>query len=135
MRTKHCLLAVAIATSLALVCVSGCHGKQRFDTGHVEQSFRNAPDPERTDVENGLAAIKAGDYSAAVALLDKVTQSQRLTPPQKESLRDLLIQLNQSPGTNPANASNSSPSGGAVDAQGATKATGDSKDRVNRSPE
>ena len=95
MNTKYWSIATALAAGLALSCTLGCHGRQSVDIARVEQSFQNAPDTERIEIDQALAAIKAGDLAAALESLNKVTQSARLTPAQLETLRDLITQLQQ----------------------------------------
>jgi len=95
MNTKHWWIAMAWVAGLTLSCTLGCHSRQSVDIARVEQSFQNAPDTERTEIDQALAAIKAGDHAAALESLNKVTQSARLTPAQLETLRDLIVQLQQ----------------------------------------
>jgi Tfp pilus assembly protein PilF len=90
---KRLGFTLMVITAVALVGAVGCGQNRAVDTDRVEQSFQNAPDDDREAVRKAIAAVKAGDYAGALAAVEKVPDSPKLTPAQQESLRDLMIQL------------------------------------------
>lgn len=87
------MILLMAALGLGFGVGSGCSGSNRPDTGLFEQAFVRAADPERSDVARALQAIQAGDDTAALAALDRLTNSARLTPAQRESLAGLRTEL------------------------------------------
>ncbi|NLH75130.1 MAG: hypothetical protein GX456_18950 [Verrucomicrobia bacterium] len=95
MNVKVALILLAGLTGLILGASAGCKGRAEIETGQVEHSFQNAADVERSLIQQALSEIRANNYPAVLESLNKLAQSPRLTPTQQESLRDLMLQLEE----------------------------------------
>ncbi|MDH7503749.1 MAG: hypothetical protein QHJ82_13685 [Verrucomicrobiota bacterium] len=116
MNVKGTLILLASVTGLLLCSSSGCKSRTEIETGQVEHSFQNAADVERSLIQQALSEIRTKNYPSALESLNKLAQSPRLTPAQQESLRDLVLQVEEklresgtsqtgvNPGISPTNA-------------------------------
>lgn len=95
MNVKALMILLAGVTGLILSSGSGCKSRAEIETGQVEHSFQNAADTERSLIQQALSAIRTRNYSSALESLNKLAQSPRLTPTQQESLRDLILQVEE----------------------------------------
>lgn len=89
--TKHALIITAI-TAAAFV---GCGKKDSVDTSKLEQSFQSAEPTAKQSIEKAVTAVKAGDYSGAMASLQKAAAKARLTPEQEQAIKDVMEQIGQ----------------------------------------
>jgi len=81
---------------LACVGVSlmiGCAKKSEVDTAKLESSFASAEPANKTEVDKAVSSIKAGDYSSALASLQKVAAQAKLTPEQQQAVKDVMAQV------------------------------------------
>jgi hypothetical protein len=89
-------LNLSIIAGLAAFGLTGCSktesGDATIDTAKVQSAFATASAVDKAEVETAIAAIKAGDYTSAVAALQQAAASVNLTPEQQQSLKDLLAQ-------------------------------------------
>ena len=78
----------------ALFGLAGCSKSGgSIDTSRVQSAFQNAPPVDKAEVQNAIAAVKARDYSTAMASLQKVVTSANITPEQKSAVQDLVNQV------------------------------------------
>jgi septation ring formation regulator EzrA len=71
----------------------GCGKKSGPDTGRLETSFQSAEPAVKSDVDKAVTAIRAGNYSQAMADLQRVASRAKLTPDQQQAINDVLAQL------------------------------------------
>ena len=83
-------MALAMAAGLVF---AGCGKKEGLDTSKVEKSFSAAEPAAKAEVEKIVAAVKSSDYAGAVASLQKLASNAKITPDQKQTLNDLLAQV------------------------------------------
>lgn len=95
MNVKVLIILLAGITGLLLSSSSGCKSRAEIETGQLEHSFQNAADVERSLIQQALSAIRTKNYPSALELLNKLARSPRLTPTQQESLRDLILQVEE----------------------------------------
>jgi hypothetical protein len=98
---------LATVTGIALLGTAGCSKEntstpnttgsaatsKSIDTSRVQTAFQTAPPTDKSEVQSAVDAIKTGNYSAALAPLQKVASSLNLTPEQKSAVQDLIVQL------------------------------------------
>ncbi|KAB2675102.1 MAG: hypothetical protein DVB31_00995 [Verrucomicrobia bacterium] len=90
MKRTTLLAALLAALSLGL---AACSKEGAVDTSKVESSFAAADAPAKSEVAKVVDSVKAGDYAGATASLQKLASNAKLTPEQKQSLSDLLAQV------------------------------------------
>ena len=78
---------------LAGLVTAGCSKKATVDTTPVEKSFQSAEPTTKSAADKAVASIKAGDYSSAMADLQKLASNVKLTPEQKQAIQDVLGQV------------------------------------------
>lgn len=78
---------------LMAVATAGCAKKNNVDTGKLESSFRAAEPAAKSDADKAVAAVKAGNYSEALADLQRLASKAKLTPEQQEAVKDLIAQV------------------------------------------
>ena len=81
------LLVGSLLLAMPLV---GCGKKGSVDTSGLESSFKSAEPTTRSDVHKAAADIKAGDYSEALAKLQRVATKAKLTPEQQRAIKDTM---------------------------------------------
>ncbi|MCX7886180.1 MAG: hypothetical protein N3B01_02840 [Verrucomicrobiae bacterium] len=89
MKSLPLMVAVVAAGALLLF---GCR-KSGVDTGKLESSFRSAEAAAKKDVDAAVAAIKAGNYTEALAKLQAAAAHAKLTPEQQRAIQDVVEQL------------------------------------------
>jgi len=77
---------------IAITLAVGC-SKEGVDTAGVEKAFSSADAGLKSSADKVIAAVKSGDYAGATAELKKLAAEVKLTPEQKQSLQDLLAQV------------------------------------------
>lgn len=88
---KTILFALVAGVALTLC---GCSKTESgLDTTKVQAAFSTVPQADQAELQAALTALKAGDYSGALASLQKAAASVKLTPEQKTALEDLLAQV------------------------------------------
>ena len=90
MRITGWILGAMAAASLLLV---GCSKKGNVDTSPIEKSFASAEPSIKTASEKAVSAVKAADYSGALAELQKLGSQPKLTPEQQQAVKDVLGQI------------------------------------------
>jgi hypothetical protein len=96
MRTnlKACLrkklpLPLLLAAGLMVWGAAGCTNRE-VDTAKLQSAFQTADQGIRTEVDQGIADIKAGNYSAASDVLQHVAFAGKLTKEQRLILQDSM---------------------------------------------
>ena len=72
--------------------MTGCSGSG-VDTSKVQSAFSSAPAVDKADVDAAVSAVKAGNYSGALASLQKAAANAKLTADQKAAIQDLISQI------------------------------------------
>lgn len=87
------LWILVVLASLVLVG-PGCSRSPKVHTGVLEQAFQSAGEREADLERNAMKALRAGNGTEALSNLNEITLSGgRLTPTQRESLRDVILEL------------------------------------------
>ena len=90
-------LTLTVIAGLGVLGLTGCtkseSGGATIDTAKLQSTFDSASAVDKAEVEKAIAAVKSGDYASAVTALKKAAASVNLTPEQKQSLQDLLTQV------------------------------------------
>lgn len=90
---RKVIVSLATLLGITLLAVTGCSKPQGVDTAKAESAFQSASGSEKSNFDQAVSAAKAGDYAGAVAALQKVAASAKLTPEQKVALEDLMTQV------------------------------------------
>jgi uncharacterized lipoprotein YmbA len=90
MKTSSLCFSILI---LALVGLTGCAKKDTVDTAPLEKSFQAAEPAKQDNANQTVAAIKAGDYGAALTSLQRLAGQAGLTPEQQTAIKDTLTAL------------------------------------------
>ena len=90
MKFTSWILAVLMVATVAFV---GCGKKSSVDTAPLENSFASADPATKSSADKAVSAIKSSDYSGAVAELQKLAAQAKLTPEQKQAVKDVLAQV------------------------------------------
>src|SRR5262245_27094583 len=89
MKAKNWILA-GMATVALVLC--GCK-KSGVDTAPLEKNFTSAEPAAKSSADKAVSAIKAADYSGAMAELQKLAAQAKLTPEQQQAVKDVLAQV------------------------------------------
>jgi FtsZ-interacting cell division protein ZipA len=81
-----------IAVAVVAMAFTGCK-KSGVDTAPMEKSFATADAGTKSSSDKAVSAIKAGDYSSAMAELGKLGQQAKLTPEQQSAVKDTIEQV------------------------------------------
>jgi outer membrane protein assembly factor BamD (BamD/ComL family) len=90
MKSLTSLLVGALVITISLL---GCSKKGSVDTSELQSSFKSAEPATRSDVDKAVAAIKDGNYSDAIAQLQRVTKKAQLTPEQQQAIKDTITAI------------------------------------------
>jgi hypothetical protein len=90
---KKLLYTITVIAGFSLLGLTGCTKEGGVDTAKVESAFQTAAAVDKTAVQNAVTAVKAGDYTSALASLQKVAASVNLTPEQKTALTDFINEV------------------------------------------
>jgi hypothetical protein len=92
---KKLLVVFAAVVGFAVIGLVGCSksGGGGVDTAKVESAFQAVAQADKAEVEKALTCVKSGDYSGALASLQKAAANVKLTPEQQQSLKDLVSQI------------------------------------------
>ena len=86
-----------LIAGLAVLGLTGCSksesGGVSIDTAKVQSAFESASAVDKAEVEKAIAAVKSGDFASAVTSLKQAAASVNITPEQKQSVQDLLAQV------------------------------------------
>lgn len=114
MKRNLCLLTVA---ALGVVLLTGCKKEESansatttttepgvtgvpsstptavVDTSEAERQFATAEPTVKSSFESAATAVRAGNYSEALAKLQQLASNAKLTEQQKQAIKDLLAQV------------------------------------------
>ncbi|MBI4659611.1 MAG: hypothetical protein HY735_12290 [Verrucomicrobia bacterium] len=97
---KH--LTWILTTALTGVALAtGCGSGGRADTSKLEQSFQSAGPAVRGEINQAVPAIRAGDYTKAMPVLQKVIKGGGLTDEQKEGISSAIVEMQMVVSQNP----------------------------------
>ena len=89
---KRCLRLLVVVLAGALV-VAGCARKNRVNTSKLEKSFQSADPKNKEYSDQVVTAAKNGDYTSALAALQKLAGKARLTSEQQLAIGDTIAQV------------------------------------------
>ena len=81
------------ALTAVILLSNGCGSKGSVDTAPLEKSFASAEPANKSAADKAVAAIKAQDYSGAMAQLQTLAAQAKLTPEQQQAIKDVLAQV------------------------------------------
>ena len=87
------VMLILITLTAAALALTGCGKKSSVDTAPLERSFASAEPATKTSVDQAVSDIKASDYSAAMARLQKLPAQSKMTPEQRQAVQDVLAQV------------------------------------------
>src|ERR1035441_5858381 len=90
-RWIHTAIQTAIMT--VTLAMAGCGKQNSVDTATLEKSFKSAEAAVQTRADKAVAAVKAADYSGAMAELKTLASNAKLTPEQQQSIKDVMAQV------------------------------------------
>jgi hypothetical protein len=90
MKTFRWMLMAIFSVTLMLV---GCSKQGGVDTTPLEQNFKSGETAVKASVDKAIAAIKAADYSGALAELKALGNNAKLTPEQQQAIKDVMAQV------------------------------------------
>jgi Tfp pilus assembly protein PilF len=91
-----------IGVVVAVVGLVGCGKKSaRPATEQLQQSFEKADTAIKQEIVQANTAFRAGDYTRAITVMDKVVQSHPIDAAQKQAVNALIIQTRQAVKQNP----------------------------------
>ena len=102
---KRSLFSLTLVAVSALLAVTGCSkpdsesspegaaAAPAVDVAQIESAFSGAAEEDTGDVKKAIAAVKAGDYPAAMASLKAAASNLKFTPEQQKAVKDLLAQV------------------------------------------
>jgi hypothetical protein len=79
-----------MAGALAL---AGCSKQGNIDTSALETNFKSAEAALKDSADKAVAAVRAADYSGALAELKKLADNAKLTPEQQQAIKDVMAQV------------------------------------------
>jgi hypothetical protein len=91
-----------MALVIVSVTVVGCGKKSaKPATEQLQQSFEKADAAIKEEIVQANSAFRAGDYTGAIAVMDRVVQSQPIDEAQKQAVDALILQTRQAVQQNP----------------------------------
>jgi hypothetical protein len=90
MNTYKWMLTAMVAAMLTLV---GCSKQGGVDTAPLEKGFKSADPAVQTSADKVVSAVKAADYSGAMAELKTLASNAKLTPEQQQAVKDVVAQV------------------------------------------
>ena len=90
MKTKFMLATFCAAFAIFL---GACAKKSEVDTTKLETSFASAEPADKSQSQQIVSSVKAGDYTGALASLQKLASQAKLTPEQKDAIKDVTEQV------------------------------------------
>jgi pectin methylesterase-like acyl-CoA thioesterase len=85
-------IAWLLSAVLLFTLLAGC-AKKGVNPAPLESSFRTADPAVKSDVDKAVIDIKAGNYSEALAYLNKIAGKARLTAEQQQAVKDVISQI------------------------------------------
>lgn len=82
-----------VAAILMLAAVVGCGKKNSVDTRQLESSFKSAEPATHSESDKAIATVKAGNYSEALADLQRLAGKAKLTAEQQAAIKDVIAQV------------------------------------------
>ena len=102
MRTALKQTGWLMALVIVAVTVVGCGKKSaKPATEQLQQSFEKADAAIKEEIVQANTAFQAGDYTGAIAVMDRVVQTQPIDAAQKQAVDALIIQTRQAAQQNP----------------------------------
>ena len=84
---------VAAAAVLGLALLGAGCSHQEMDVAKIQSSLAAVPSVDKSELESGVAAVNAGQYTKAIGSFQKIAYGPGLNLEQKQLLRDFVTQL------------------------------------------
>jgi len=78
---------------LALILATGCSRSHGVNTGALASSFKTAEPTLKAEADKAIAAIKAGNFTEAIAELQRLAKRAKLTAEQQQIIKDTIAQV------------------------------------------
>ena len=91
---KHPFSFASLAAGLLIL--AGCGSQSSVDTSAFESAFKDAAAPVKACVKQTVSYVKAADYSAALAEINKLPfQGSKITTEQQQAMTDLIAAVSK----------------------------------------
>ena len=102
METRVKLAGWMLTVVLVVMGVVGCGRKAaKPATEQLQRSFEKADAAIKQEIAHANTAFQAGDYTRALAVMDRVVQTQAIDAAQKQAVDALILQTRQAAQQNP----------------------------------
>ena len=78
---------------IVAMIVFGCSRHHGVDMGKLRSSFQSGEPTLKAEADKAVGLIKAGNYSEALAHLQKLAGKAKLTADQQEAIKDVVAQI------------------------------------------
>ena len=78
---------------LALMLTVGCNRPHGIDTGTLASNFKTAEPTLKAEADKAIVAIKAGNFTEAIAKLQQLAKRAKLTAEQQQVIKDTIAQV------------------------------------------
>ena len=79
-----------VSVVVAFITLIGCGGSP---SSRVESSFASAEPSQKESAQKAVDAAKAGNYAGAMAQLQALAATAKLTPEQQDAIKDMLADI------------------------------------------
>ncbi len=89
---KRYVWLISVIAVLGLV-FCGCGKKKDVDVTKLQKSFQSADQSTQTTVNDAIMNIQTEEWPAALTQLEKLASNAKLTPEQKQAVKDAIEQV------------------------------------------
>jgi Flp pilus assembly protein TadD len=101
-RLRHRLFWIlAVAAFLTTAAGCGKNESPQVAAEQLQQSYEKVDAPIKQDVAQATAALRSGDYAAAIITMERVTRTQPVDEAQKQAVSVIIQQTRQAVKQNP----------------------------------
>jgi Flp pilus assembly protein TadD len=101
-RLRHRLFWIlAVAAFLTTAAGCGKNESSQVAAEQLQQSYEKVDAPIKQDVAQATAALRSGDYAAAIITMERVTRTQPVDEAQKQAVSVIIQQTRQAVKQNP----------------------------------
>jgi predicted Zn-dependent protease len=92
-----------VVAAVIITTVAGCGKNEspQVAAEQLQQSYERVDAPIKQDVAQATAALRSGDYAAAIITMERVTRTQPVDEAQKQAVSVIIQQTRQAVKQNP----------------------------------
>ena len=92
-----------VVAAVIITTVAGCGKNEspQVAAEQLQQSYEKVDAPIKQDVAQATAALRSGDYAAAIITMERVTRTQPVDEAQKQAVSVIIQQTRQAVKQNP----------------------------------